>query len=81
MKEQSELKTTFSTSQLEKEVNSLLEKGLTYLEAIMQISLEKEKDPEWIVPYIKGSLKEKLRVEAENNRLLKKDSKAKILFE
>jgi len=58
-----------------------LEKNIDFISASLELVKELDWDPAWIAPYITGSLREKIRVEGEEQGLLKKTSRPVMLFE
>lgn len=58
-----------------------LEKKIDLISAALELCRELDWDPAWIAPYITGPLKEKIRVEGEDQGFLKKTSHPKVLFE
>ena len=58
-----------------------LEKKIDFISAAVELAQKLDWDPSWIAPYITGPLKEKLRVEGEEQGLLKKTSRPQVLFE
>lgn len=58
-----------------------LEKKIDLISAALELARKLDWDPEWIAPYIAGPLKEKIRVEGEEQGLLKRTSRPQVLFE
>jgi len=88
MLEQQESEDTLSTEDLIEKINVVeeiekiaLEKKIDFISAALEFARKLDWDPAWIAPYITGSLKEKIRVEGEEQGLLKKTSRPKVLFE
>lgn len=57
-----------------------VEKKIDFISAALEMARKLDWDPVWIAPYITGALKEKMRVEGEEQGLLKKTSRPKVLF-
>jgi len=88
MSEPQELEDTLSTNQIIDKINVVeeiekiaLEKKIDYISAALELAQKLDWDPAWIAPYITGALKEKIRVEGEEQGLLKKTSRPQVLFE
>jgi hypothetical protein len=88
MLEPQELDDTTSIDPLENKINVVeeiekiaLEKKIDVITAAIEFAKKIDWDPAWIAPYISGPLKEKLKVEGENQGLLKKSGRPKVLFE
>lgn len=88
MKEPQQLENTSSTDNEPNRINVVeeiekiaLEKKIDLISAALEFARKLDWDPVWIAPYITGSLKEKIRVEGEEQGLLKKTSHPKVLFE
>lgn len=58
-----------------------LEKKIDFISAALELAKRLDWDPTWIAPYITGSLKEKIRIEGEEQGLLKRTSHPRVLFE
>lgn len=62
-------------------VNQYILEGEDVISALLKIAEDKGYDPEWIAPYVTGSLKDMVRLEGEQQGLLFKSSKPKVTFE
>lgn len=82
MSEPKELEDTIDKINVVEEIEKIaLEKKIDYISAALELAQQLDWDPAWIAPYITGSLKEKIRVEGEEQGLLKKTSRPQVLFE
>lgn len=88
MPEPRESEATLSTNQaidkihvVEEIEKMALEKKIDFISAALELARKLDWDPAWIAPYITGALKEKIRVEGEEQGLLKKTSRPQVLFE
>jgi hypothetical protein len=67
---------------VEEEIEKIsLECKCDTLTAALELAKRLDWDPSWLAPYIKGAVKEKLRVEGESIGLLKRTQTPKVIFE
>ncbi len=59
----------------------VIEKRVDYITAACELAKELGWDPSWLAPYINGALKEKLRIEGEEQGLLKCTDRPKAKFQ
>ena len=52
-------------------VTANVRKGMTYIEAVLQVCVDKQLDPEDMKPLIRGPMKDKIEAEARTLRMLK----------